>query len=63
MNTTLANDTAAAIVDRHPDAVPVLARLNTVLVRLEIDQVCVIDDVNGPFCLTSDDYYNADVDE
>lgn len=62
-NTTIFNDTADALVDRHPDATPVLARLNTILCKLEIDQVCVIDDVSGPFCLTADDYYNADVDE
>lgn len=52
-----------ALVDRHPDAVPVLGRINTILCKLEIDQVCVLDDLSGPFCLTADDYYNADVDE
>lgn len=52
----------AAIIDRHPDAVPILGRLNTILCKLEIDQVCVVDDVRGQFCLTPDDYYNADVD-
>lgn len=59
----MANDTADALVDRHPEAVPVLARLNTILCRLDIETVCVMDDVNGQFCLASDDYYNADVDE
>ncbi|XP_031624507.1 uncharacterized protein LOC116341532 isoform X1 [Contarinia nasturtii] len=62
-DTMMFNDTNDAILDRHPDAAPVLSRLNTILVRLEIDQVCVIDDVSGPFCLPADSYYNADVDE
>lgn len=53
----------AAIVSRHPDAVPVLGRLNTILCRLEIDQVCFSDEDRGQFCLTADDYYYADVDE
>lgn len=62
-NTTMYNDTMDVLVDRHPDAVPVLGRLNTILCKIEIDQICVIDKVNGPFCLTDADYYNADVDE
>lgn len=57
------NDTMDCLVDRHPDAVSVLGRLNTILCKLEIDQICVIDKVIGPFCLTDVDYYNADVDE
>lgn len=59
----MANDTADALIDRHPEAEQVLTRLNSILCKLEIDTVCVLDDVSGPFCLTSDDYYNADVDE
>lgn len=59
----MGNDTTDALIDRHPEAVPILARLNTVICKLEIDQVCVLDEESGPFCLTPDDYYNADVDE
>lgn len=61
--TTMFNETSDALLNRHPDAAPILNRLNTILCRLEIDQVCVIDDANGQFCLAADDYYNADVDE
>lgn len=57
------NYTADALVDRHPEAVPVLARINTILCKIEIDQVCIMNDLSGPFCLIPDDYYNADVDE
>lgn len=57
------NDTMDVLANRHPDAVPILGRLNTIICKLEIDQICVIDKVNGPFCLTDEDYYNADVDE
>lgn len=53
----------AAIVSRHPDAVPVLGRLNTILCRLEIEQICFPDETLGQVCLTADDYYYADVDE
>lgn len=59
----MSNDTMNALVNRHPEAVPVLARLNTIICQIEIDQICVLDRVSGPFCLTSDDYYNADVDQ
>lgn len=52
-----------ALVDRHPEAVSILGRLNTILCKIEIDQVCVLDRVSGPFCLTTDDYYDADVDQ
>lgn len=62
-NTTDGNETMAAIVSRHPDAVPVLGRLNTILCRLEIEQVCFPDEPVGQNCFTADDYYYADVDE
>lgn len=56
------NETSDALLSRHPDAAATLTRLNTILVKLEIDQVCVIDDISGAFCLPADSYYNADVD-
>lgn len=59
----MSNDTMDALVNRHPEAVSVLGRLNTILCKVEIEQICVLDRVSGPFCLTTDDYYNADVDQ
>lgn len=51
------------ILNRHPQSVTVLQRLNTILCRIEIEQACVLDDSIGYFCVSADDYYNADVDE
>lgn len=62
-NSTDANNTIAAITSRHPYASAIATRLNTLLCKIEIDQICVIDEMAGAFYLTSDDYYNADVDE
>lgn len=62
-NTTVYNIAADALVSRHPEANSVLARINTIICQIEIDDVCVSNELSGPFCLTPDDYYNADVDE
>lgn len=63
LNSTDANNTIAAITSRHPYAETIATRLNTLLCKIEIDQICVVDETVGPFYLTVDDYYNADVDE
>lgn len=63
MNATDANSTIEAITSRHPYAAAIATRLNTLLCKIEIEQICVIDETIGTFYVTVDEYYNADVDE
>lgn len=62
-NETDANGIIEAITSRHPFAATIATRLNAILCKIEIEQICVIDELIGPYYLAADEYYNADVDK
>lgn len=57
------NFAADAFLSRHPASPRWIKRHNSILAKIEIKQIAVLDYYGGQHYVTVDDYYNANIDE
>lgn len=62
-NTTEYNFAAAAFLSRHPASTRWIKRHNSILVKVEIKQIAVLDYYGGQHYVTVADYYDANIDD
>lgn len=63
MNSTEYNFAAEAFLSRHPASPRWIKRHNSILAKIEIKQIAVLDYYGGQHYVTVDDYYNANIDD